>query len=148
MSCLSFKQCPNNFRLPYEGFTGTLVKTSWIRHWMSVNEAVDRSEIALVRSLQSGYSERCEVRQFQFTAWPDHGVPDNPSPLLIFMRRVKSMHPPDAGPLVVHCRCALALFGVRPSGRRDKFRIRIRVGVSVRFRNRYFCCPVACWPNE
>ena len=54
--------------------------------------------------LQSGFSERCEVRQFQFTAWPDHGVPDNPSPLLIFMRRVKAMQPPDAGPIVVHCR--------------------------------------------
>ena len=52
--------------------------------------------------------EKREVRQFQFTAWPDHGVPDHPTPLLLFMRRVKSMTPanPDGGPLVIHCRCS------------------------------------------
>jgi len=60
--------------------------------------------------MQSGFTERYEVRQFQFTAWPDHGVPDNPSPLLIFMRRVKAMQSPDAGPIVVHCRCVSAAF--------------------------------------
>lgn len=25
-----------------------------------------------------GYTDRREVRQFQYTAWPDHGVPDYP----------------------------------------------------------------------
>jgi len=54
--------------------------------------------------LQTGMAEKREVRQFQFTAWPDHGVPDHPTPLLLFMRRVKSMTPPDAGPIIVHCR--------------------------------------------
>jgi len=53
---------------------------------------------------QNGVTEKREVRQFQFTAWPDHGVPDHPTPLLLFMRRVKAMTPPDVGPIVVHCR--------------------------------------------
>jgi len=44
------------------------------------------------------------VRQFQFTAWPDHGVPEHPTPFLAFLRRVKTCNPPDAGPMVVHCR--------------------------------------------
>src|SRR5688572_26673450 len=53
---------------------------------------------------QNGYPERTEVRQFQFTAWPDHGVPEHPTPLLMFMRRVRAMQPSESGPVVVHCR--------------------------------------------
>lgn len=53
---------------------------------------------------QNGSSEKREVRQFQFMAWPDHGVPEYPTPILAFLRRVKACNPPDAGPMVVHCR--------------------------------------------
>lgn len=53
---------------------------------------------------QYGYPEKREVRQFQFTAWPDHGVPDHPTPLLMFMKRVKTSNPLDGGPMIVHCR--------------------------------------------
>lgn len=56
---------------------------------------------------QSGSNEKREVRHFQFTAWPDHGVPEHPTPFLAFLRRVKACNPPDAGPMVVHCRCVL-----------------------------------------
>ncbi|GLD69255.1 receptor-type tyrosine-protein phosphatase S-like isoform X1 [Lates japonicus] len=52
---------------------------------------------------KSGSSERREVRQFQFTAWPDHGVPEYPTPFLNFLRRVKACNPPDAGPIIAHC---------------------------------------------
>lgn len=53
---------------------------------------------------KNGSSEKREVRQFQFMAWPDHGVPEYPTPTLAFLRRVKACHPPDSGPMVVHCR--------------------------------------------
>uniref|UniRef100_A0A671L592 Receptor-type tyrosine-protein phosphatase F n=1 Tax=Sinocyclocheilus anshuiensis TaxID=1608454 RepID=A0A671L592_9TELE len=53
---------------------------------------------------KNGSSEKREVRQFQFMAWPDHGVPEYPTPILAFLRRVKACNPPDAGPMVVHCR--------------------------------------------
>lgn len=53
---------------------------------------------------QNGSSEKRELRQFQFMAWPDHGVPEYPTPILAFLRRVKACNPPDAGPMVVHCR--------------------------------------------
>ncbi|CAM6000606.1 unnamed protein product, partial [Sphagnum balticum] len=46
-----------------------------------------------------------------FTAWPDHGVPDHPTPFLIFLRRVKTMNPPEAGPLVVHCSAGVGRTG-------------------------------------
>ena len=60
--------------------------------------------------MQHGAAEKREVRQFQFTAWPDHGVPDHPTPLLLFMRRVKAMTSLDAGPIVVHCRLVYRFF--------------------------------------
>ncbi|KAK1792090.1 hypothetical protein P4O66_001868 [Electrophorus voltai] len=52
---------------------------------------------------KSGSVEKREVRQFQYTAWPDHGVPEHPTPFLAFLRRVKACNPPDAGPIVIHC---------------------------------------------
>ncbi|XP_077498928.1 tyrosine-protein phosphatase Lar isoform X4 [Amblyomma americanum] len=60
---------------------------------------------------RSGYLERREVRQFQFTAWPDHGVPDHPTPFLMFLRRVRAMNPPEAGPLIVHCSAGVGRTG-------------------------------------
>ncbi|XP_031415997.1 receptor-type tyrosine-protein phosphatase S-like isoform X7 [Clupea harengus] len=60
---------------------------------------------------KNGTNERREVRQFQFTAWPDHGVPEYPTPFLAFLRRVKSCNPPDAGPVVVHCSAGVGRTG-------------------------------------
>ncbi|XP_047672376.1 receptor-type tyrosine-protein phosphatase delta-like isoform X7 [Tachysurus fulvidraco] len=60
---------------------------------------------------KSGCSEKREVRQFQFTAWPDHGVPEHPTPFLAFLRRVKACNPPDAGPMVVHCSAGVGRTG-------------------------------------
>uniref|UniRef100_A0A3P8WKC3 Receptor-type tyrosine-protein phosphatase F n=1 Tax=Cynoglossus semilaevis TaxID=244447 RepID=A0A3P8WKC3_CYNSE len=60
---------------------------------------------------KNGSSEKREVRQFQFMAWPDHGVPEYPTPILAFLRRVKSCNPPDAGPMVVHCSAGVGRTG-------------------------------------
>ncbi|XP_029561450.1 receptor-type tyrosine-protein phosphatase S isoform X3 [Salmo trutta] len=63
-------------------------------------------------SLQkNGCNERREVRQFQFTAWPDHGVPEYPTPFLAFLRRVKACNPPDAGPVIAHCSAGVGRTG-------------------------------------
>uniref|UniRef100_A0A3Q1CYA9 Receptor-type tyrosine-protein phosphatase F n=1 Tax=Amphiprion ocellaris TaxID=80972 RepID=A0A3Q1CYA9_AMPOC len=60
---------------------------------------------------KNGSSEKREVRQFQFLAWPDHGVPEYPTPTLAFLRRVKACNPPDAGPMVVHCSAGVGRTG-------------------------------------
>uniref|UniRef100_A0A8K9X1V8 Receptor-type tyrosine-protein phosphatase delta n=1 Tax=Oncorhynchus mykiss TaxID=8022 RepID=A0A8K9X1V8_ONCMY len=60
---------------------------------------------------KSGSNEKREIRQFQFTAWPDHGVPEHPTPFLAFLRRVKACNPPDAGPMVVHCSAGVGRTG-------------------------------------
>ncbi|XP_076579071.1 protein tyrosine phosphatase receptor type Fa isoform X5 [Chaetodon auriga] len=60
---------------------------------------------------KNGSSEKREVRQFQFMAWPDHGVPEYPTPTLAFLRRVKACNPPDTGPMVVHCSAGVGRTG-------------------------------------
>ncbi|XP_049425704.1 protein tyrosine phosphatase receptor type Db isoform X14 [Epinephelus fuscoguttatus] len=60
---------------------------------------------------KSGSNEKREVRHFQFTAWPDHGVPEHPTPFLAFLRRVKACNPPDAGPMAVHCSAGVGRTG-------------------------------------
>lgn len=76
------------------------VRSASARRYRAGSE-VDHSPVL---HLQNGSSEKREVRQFQFTAWPDHGVPEHPTLFLAFLRRVKACNPPDAGPMVVHCR--------------------------------------------
>ncbi|XP_017884551.1 tyrosine-protein phosphatase Lar isoform X7 [Ceratina calcarata] len=61
--------------------------------------------------LRAGYSERREIKQLQFTAWPDHGVPEHPAPFLQFLRRVRSLNPPESGPLIVHCSAGVGRTG-------------------------------------
>ncbi|XP_061940958.1 tyrosine-protein phosphatase Lar isoform X8 [Apis cerana] len=60
---------------------------------------------------RAGYSERREMKQLQFTAWPDHGVPEHPAPFLQFLRRVRSLNPSDSGPLIVHCSAGVGRTG-------------------------------------
>uniref|UniRef100_A0A8C5JG59 protein-tyrosine-phosphatase n=1 Tax=Junco hyemalis TaxID=40217 RepID=A0A8C5JG59_JUNHY len=79
---------------------------------------LDTIELATfcVRTFSLGWNtpgelEKREVRQFQFTAWPDHGVPEYPTPFLAFLRRVKTCNPPDAGPIVVHCSAGVGRTG-------------------------------------
>ncbi|XP_036681996.1 receptor-type tyrosine-protein phosphatase T isoform X4 [Balaenoptera musculus] len=52
---------------------------------------------------KKGYHEIRELRLFHFTSWPDHGVPCYATGLLGFVRQVKFLNPPEAGPIVVHC---------------------------------------------
>ncbi|VDO07815.1 unnamed protein product [Rodentolepis nana] len=60
---------------------------------------------------KSGCREKRDVRQLQFTAWPDHGVPNHPAPLLMFLRRVNAEFVPEAGPIVVHCSAGVGRTG-------------------------------------
>lgn len=44
------------------------------------------------------------VTQLHFTSWPDFGVPFSPIGMLKFLKKVKAINPPFAGPIAVHCR--------------------------------------------
>jgi netrin-G3 ligand len=51
------------------------------------------------------------VTQYHFTIWPDHGVPDYPTALLQFVRRVVSASNEEKAPIVVHCSAGVGRTG-------------------------------------
>ena len=60
--------------------------------------------------IQEDSSERLIVHHFYFLSWPDHGVPHDSTPFLLFRRKVKSFFDSQSGPLLVHCRqCNISL---------------------------------------
>ena len=53
-----------------------------------------------------------EIKHLQYTAWPDHGVPDHPTPFLMFLKRVKALAAtPDSGPIISHCSAGIGRTG-------------------------------------
>ncbi|CAF1023620.1 unnamed protein product [Adineta steineri] len=59
----------------------------------------------------TGHPEKREIRHCQFTAWPDHGILEHATSFLMFVRRVKTLNPPDSGPVVVHCSAGVGRTG-------------------------------------
>ncbi|KAB0406760.1 hypothetical protein E2I00_018142, partial [Balaenoptera physalus] len=58
--------------------------------------------------IQSQLPDGCKaprlVCQLHFTSWPDFGVPFTPIGMLKFLKKVRTLNPTHAGPIVVHCR--------------------------------------------
>ena len=54
-----------------------------------------------VTRLETG--ETITTTQFEYTSWPDHGVPDDPIALLEMRYKARQHHGEDASPVVVHC---------------------------------------------
>uniref|UniRef100_S4RUV8 Receptor-type tyrosine-protein phosphatase kappa n=1 Tax=Petromyzon marinus TaxID=7757 RepID=S4RUV8_PETMA len=74
-----------------------------IKVTLADTEMLSEYIIRTFRVERAGQEDIREVRQFHFTGWPDHGVPYHATGLLAFIRRIKALDPPHAGPLVVHC---------------------------------------------
>uniref|UniRef100_A0A914SAU5 Uncharacterized protein n=1 Tax=Parascaris equorum TaxID=6256 RepID=A0A914SAU5_PAREQ len=67
--------------------------------------------IRTMRLQHRGNTEVRDVRHLQYTAWPDHGVPDHPTPFLMFLKRVKTLNQPGAGPIISHCSAGIGRTG-------------------------------------
>uniref|UniRef100_H2Z2Q2 Tyrosine-protein phosphatase n=1 Tax=Ciona savignyi TaxID=51511 RepID=H2Z2Q2_CIOSA len=57
-------------------------------------------------------SEARDIRQMQYIAWPDHGVPDDSSDFLDFVLRVRQNRVGMAIPTTVHCSAGIGRTGV------------------------------------
>jgi protein tyrosine phosphatase len=57
-------------------------------------------------SFQMEKQKSLAVRQFHYLAWPDHGVPHSPDPLLAFWKTLRLWLDQNTGggPPIVHCR--------------------------------------------
>ncbi|XP_048225431.1 receptor-type tyrosine-protein phosphatase H [Perognathus longimembris pacificus] len=69
-----------------------------------------------VRDLQLLHVEEqktLSVRQFHYLAWPDHGVPHSPDPLLAFWKMLRQWlnETPEGGPPIVHCSAGVGRTG-------------------------------------
>ncbi|XP_024426241.2 receptor-type tyrosine-protein phosphatase H isoform X2 [Desmodus rotundus] len=53
------------------------------------------------------------VRQFHYMAWPDHGIPHTPDPLLAFWKMLRQWldQNPGGGPPIVHCSAGVGRTG-------------------------------------
>uniref|UniRef100_A0A673MGF2 protein-tyrosine-phosphatase n=1 Tax=Sinocyclocheilus rhinocerous TaxID=307959 RepID=A0A673MGF2_9TELE len=51
------------------------------------------------------------VTQLHFTSWPDFGVPLSPIGMLKFLKKVKTVNPAHAGPIIVHCSAGVGRTG-------------------------------------
>ena len=51
------------------------------------------------------------VTQYHFTAWPDHGVPDDKTCLTTFISFIRKKHPPSGPPLLVQCSAGVGRTG-------------------------------------
>ncbi|GMR40807.1 hypothetical protein PMAYCL1PPCAC_11002, partial [Pristionchus mayeri] len=56
--------------------------------------------------------EERRVTQMQYTAWPDHGVPDDPSHFIEFVGEVRRARAGSVDPIVVHCSAGIGRTGV------------------------------------
>ena len=51
------------------------------------------------------------IQHFQFTTWPDHGVPERPQTLVRFVRAFREKVTPEQRPVVVHCSAGVGRSG-------------------------------------
>ncbi|KAF6032893.1 PTPRD [Bugula neritina] len=56
--------------------------------------------------------EKRRVRQYHYTAWPDHGVPDTMSPFISFYKKIKTETYQIDRPLLVHCSTGVGRTGI------------------------------------
>lgn len=62
----------------------------------------------LVNGTATGDESR-DITHIQYTAWPDHGVPEDSSDFLNLVNKVRNIRMGSVDPVVVHCRLVLVL---------------------------------------
>ncbi|XP_035698224.1 receptor-type tyrosine-protein phosphatase U-like isoform X3 [Branchiostoma floridae] len=67
--------------------------------------------LRLLQVQKAGVDEVREVLHFQYTSWPDYGVPKHPTSTINFVKRVKASIPRGAGPTIVHCSAGVGRSG-------------------------------------
>ncbi|XP_066298000.1 uncharacterized protein [Branchiostoma lanceolatum] len=67
--------------------------------------------LRMLQIQKAGVDEVREVLHFQYTSWPDYGVPKHPTSTINFVKRVKASIPRGAGPTIVHCSAGVGRSG-------------------------------------
>ncbi|KAJ8040188.1 Receptor-type tyrosine-protein phosphatase T [Holothuria leucospilota] len=80
------------------------VKVKWQSSYQYANFDVRDYEIIIEKKTH-------RVRNWHFKTWPDKDIPDQPSPLIEFARRVKTQQKDETVPLIVHCSAGVGRTG-------------------------------------
>uniref|UniRef100_A0AC34PW97 Protein-tyrosine-phosphatase n=1 Tax=Panagrolaimus sp. JU765 TaxID=591449 RepID=A0AC34PW97_9BILA len=92
---------PNKGRSIYGRIAVTLMDVLDLPHYTMRTIQIEHLDENIVR----------EVKQMQYTAWPDHNVPDHPTPFLMFLKRVKALNQPENTPIICHCSAGIGRTG-------------------------------------
>lgn len=81
----------------------------YIFHWRLLN----LSQLHRLVDLESNSNESREILHFNYTTWPDFGVPQSPTAFLRFLVDVRESGAlgQDVGPPIVHCSAGIGRSG-------------------------------------
>lgn len=65
----------------------------------------------IIWSTEPDCTEKRDVFQYHFAAWPDHGVPRDTSSFLMFHHKLMAALSVDPGPVIVHCSAGVGRTG-------------------------------------
>lgn len=75
-----------------------------------LEETVKSTFIHRLFELKCDGGKTC-IDHFQYTVWPDHGVPNTTAELISFRKEIRKVHPHPAPPIVVHCSAGVGRTG-------------------------------------
>lgn len=78
----------------------------------TLEESHPNKEVIVRTLVVNYYDEARKVSHFQYTAWPDHGIPDVPDGILGMMELARQKQGNQTDPVVIHCSAGCGRTGV------------------------------------
>ncbi|XP_029697274.1 receptor-type tyrosine-protein phosphatase zeta isoform X2 [Takifugu rubripes] len=106
---------PTDMPQVYGSYLVTLKSSRVLAHYtqrtLTLRNIHTKKVLPLLEGCQRGRSIERTITQYQYTQWPDIGVPDFALPLLSFIRRSSKARTDDMGPVVIHCSAGVGRTG-------------------------------------